>query len=383
MSPLIMTRTSSDTIVGDPKHHVFWFRSLKFDATLTLGVLVFSLMLGGLGLISERWFYWVLWFDVWLIAHPHLAAMYTRLVFDRESARRSRLLITVLPVVVLLGTAGVGIWGGALWLITGYYFWQTWHYTRQSYGIGRALTRGQFNHQRIDGWLTSGVVFAFPIWGLLHRVHQASPEFYGWPIFFPTINSALVTIAAVIATSLLVVWCGYRVVTFQTYNVFHRPLITHSIFILSHVAITVVSYLLVTEITQGWLFINIWHNAQYLVFVWAYNARRTQVSQSNTDHLGLLRTLSQPTCKSIASYLSLCIILGTLFFLGVDMIISAFEWISLTSMISSQANLGITPGHFSLLLVIHLSINFHHYLVDAIIWKRKRERTPDLDITLA
>ena len=171
------------------------------------------------------------------------------------------------------------------------------------------------------------------------------------------------------------------------------PLLTHSIFILSHVLITAVSYLWVDEITQGWLFINIWHNAQYLVFVWVYNARRTQSSSlearvtersseasggGSHDPLAFLRSLSHPTLKSLSRYLILCVTSGTLFFLLIDLIISLLERWTLSEQIAhlmASTQWALPAQSFSLLLVIHLSINFHHYLVDAVIWRRRHRES--------
>ena len=118
-----------------------WFRNRRYDLTLTVGVFALAVILGGIGLISRACFLWVILADVWLLAYPHVTAMYTRIAFDRKSRARYWFLLTILPVVVLLGTATTAWLGGAVALFSVYYFWQTWHYTRQSYGIARAMTR--------------------------------------------------------------------------------------------------------------------------------------------------------------------------------------------------------------------------------------------------
>lgn len=38
--------------------------------------------------------------------------------------------------------------------------------------------------------------------------------------------------------------------------------------------VILVVYVLITDITVGWLVINVWHNAQYMLFVWMFNNRR-------------------------------------------------------------------------------------------------------------
>ena len=48
----------------------------------------------------------------------------------------------------------------------------------------------------------------------------------------------------------------------------------HTLYMLTHFTIFSVGYLLIEDITYGWLVINIWHNAQYILFVWMFNTRR-------------------------------------------------------------------------------------------------------------
>lgn len=214
------------------------------------------------------------------------------------------------------------------------------------------------------------MIYAFPLWGLLYRAHQDPDLFYGWPIYFPQVNAWVVELMGTITIALFIIWCGQRVAYVLRRGRASTPQLTHVALILSHVLITAVSYLWVEEITRGWLFINIWHNLQYLVFVWAYNAQRAERSpirgaladdlggDAQVDPLKLIRSLSQPTFRSGASYLGLCLIAGTLFFIGADALVALGEpWMP-------------TQGA-SLLLIVHLSINFHHYLVDAVIWTRK------------
>ncbi len=43
---------------------------------------------------------------------------------------------------------------------------------------------------------------------------------------------------------------------------------------LSHFTVFFVGYVLIDDLNHGWLVINVWHNAQYIVFVWMYNANR-------------------------------------------------------------------------------------------------------------
>ena len=120
---------------------------------------------------------------------------------------------------------------------------------------------------------------------------------------------------------------------------------------MSHVAITVISYIVVTDVTRGWLFINIWHNAQYVMIVWMHNNNRFH--QGVDPRHRFLSTISQR--RHAPAYFLVCIGLATVLYLAVQQGLSLLA----NQMISAS-------------LVGYMIINFHHYIVDAIIWRRRR-----------
>lgn len=322
-----------------------WLHGPRYDLALILGVLVFALALGGLATLGPALFAWVLLLDVWLLAYPHVASTYTRIAFDRASAKRHWVLLLVLPPIVFAATAGTFVLGGLVALNTLYFTWQTWHYTRQSYGIARAYHRSAGGPAPRD--LASDVViFAFPLWGILHRFHQQPGEFFGMPLWAPAVPRALEIAAGLVALGSLAAWL--------------RPLLRAgrparspglSLFVLTHVAITSVSYLAVPDITAGWLFINIWHNAQYLLFVWAMNARRFGAGVDPARPF--LSRMCQP--DRWPRYALVCLGLSTAFFLAFEHVTARVAW-------------AVLP--FS--LVCYQAFNFHHYVVDAVIWRSRR-----------
>jgi len=238
-------------------------RSPAFDGALIGGVLALALALGGVAFARPEAFAAILLFDFWLLAYPHVAATYTRIALDRRSVRENAFLLFALPPIVLAGTASAAWLGGAELLNTIYFYWQTQHYTMQSFGIARAYHRAASATRRDR--LTDVVVLAFPIWGVLHRAHQAPAQFYGSPMWWPPMPRVLVGVAAAIAIGALALWSWREM----------RAPRGATLFVLSHVVITSVSYVAIPEVTRGWLFINVWHNAQYILF-----ARRTPCGRS-------------------------------------------------------------------------------------------------------
>lgn len=323
-----------------------WLHGPAFDLCMIVGVLALALVLGAAAASGPELFMWVLYFDLWLLAYPHVASTYTRVAFDRHSARQYWFLLTALPPLVFLGTAGAAWFGGVAALNSLYFYWQSWHYSRQSYGIARTYQRTAGVSGR--DWLSDAVIFAFPTWGLLHRAHQQPAEFYGATFYSPAVPRALVVLSGALALGALLLWTLRYLRSIRD----GAPRSTgHALFILSHVIITVVSYLVLRDVTRGWLFINIWHNAQYLLFVWAVNARRFSGGIDPT------RRFLSHMCQrdQLLRYALVCVTLSTTFYLALDLVTEAITW-------------QVLP----FVLVIHMTLNFHHYVVDAVIWRRRR-----------
>ena len=327
-----------------------WLRSAPFDLALVVGVLALALALGGAALTSPTAFTIVVYADVWLLAYPHIASMYTRVAFDGVSVRAHRFLLFGVPPLVLLATAGATWAGGVVALNTTYFYWQSWHYTRQSYGIARAYERTGASSPAPRDYATEGVLYGFPLWGLLHRAEQQHAEFFGAPLWSPPVPHVVVVVVAVLALGSLAVWTWDRVRPSAQSDTPVR--MGHTLFVLSHVVMTLVSYIAVRDITRGWLFINIWHNAQYVLFVWAFNAR---VFSGGIDpSRRFLSRISQR--QNVLWYALTCLGLSTLFY-------------ATLGQVTSRTAMTVLP----LVLVTHQTVNFHHYIVDALIWRSRRK----------
>jgi hypothetical protein len=331
------------SVEGSPER-ADWLRGAGFDLALVVGVLALSLTLGGVAMMSPRLFGYVLWFDIAVLAYPHVTSTYTRFAFDRESARRHWFLLSGLPLLVLAALSGIAALGGAGALFTAYYVGQTYHYTRQSYGIARIYRRKGGEVSANHGLLTDSVVYAFPVWGLLQRAHEAHDVFYDNPLLLPRVPAVVANLAGGVACALFAAWAFGEVRAFMAGS--RRW--GHALFVLSHVAVTVVSYLVVRDVTSGWLIVNLWHNAQYLLFVWAFNVERFRAGPDPQRRF--LSTLCQP--RNVWAYAIFCLAFGGAIYATLGGV---------------GALLPVTA--FPALLVLHLCVNFHHYLVDGVIWK--------------
>lgn len=333
-----------------------WLRSPRFDIVFILGIFCLALVTGAIVLAAPEIFMPVLILDLWFLGYHHVIATYTRLCFDIESFRqRGFLVYGFLPAVAVLTL--LVAWQIGLWVIVSiYFYWQWWHYTRQSWGISRAY-RGKDREQFYeDGWLDQTIFYALPVVGILYRSYQATPTFIGLDLWYIPTPGWVIQIAAAVAGILLAVWVLRRIMA----AIEGRLAVLHTLYMLTHFIIFAVGYIVVPDITFGWLIINIWHNAQYILFVWMYNARR--FNHGVDSKARFLSYISQP--NRIWLYMLTCVTITGVIYWG---ILRTLDWLFFAGI--------------SATIVLYQIANFHHYVVDSMIWKvRKPEIRQNLGL---
>ena len=324
-----------------------WLRSPQFDLTFILGLPLLGIVTGLVVTWRPEWFIPILIVDLWFLGYHHVISTYTRLCFDRKSLDESRLLIFGLLPLVALVTLAV-VWVVGVWAIVSvYFYWQWFHYTRQSWGISR-MYRGKDREALYeDGWIDQAIFYALPVLGILHRSSQDPGKFLGLDLQVVPTAPWLVAIAGALTAGLLAYWTLRRILAWWI----HRLAAAHTLYMVSHFAIFAVGYLLIEDITYGWLAVNIWHNAQYILFVWLFNTRRFK--DGIDPQARFLSYISQP--HRLWLYLLTCIIITGVFYWLVLGTLSALFFAGLSATI-----------------VVYQIVNFHHYMVDAMIWKVRK-----------
>ena len=347
--------SATSTIVGASPIPVAppfaWLRNPQFDFTLIVVVAAWALGVGAFIIVEPSWFWPILFLDVWLLGYSHVASTFTRLAFDRESFNQHRLLLVPLPIVVAAFTIGVALVAGE-WLVSTVYLYAQWfHYTRQSYGISRMYLRKAGAVPAARDWVLDGVIYGLPLWGILSRSHQQPASFLTLPIYTFPVPAAVVYLAGAVAVACIVLWAARELRVFGR----RRADAPHSAYIASHIAIFSAGYLLIDEINTGWLVLNIWHNLQYVLIVWMFNVNRFQ--KGVDPRRRLLSTISQP--RNVILYAFVCWGLGTALYFNIDWVLGL-----------------VSHSVLPLSLLAYMTINFHHYVVDAIIWRRPRAVAP-------
>ncbi len=324
-----------------------WLRNPRFDLSFIIGLPAVASMTGLVIVWQPQLFYPILIFDLWFLGYHHVISTYTRLCFDRKSFAEHWPLVVVLLPLITIGTLAVAYAVG-LWVIVSiYFYWQWFHYTRQSWGISRAYRGKEPGALYEDGWVEQAIFYALPVLGILYRSNQDPGLFIDMELKVVPVPSAEVHAVAAGTIVLLGFWTFRRIQAWRE----GRLAAVHTLYMLSHFAIFAIGYLAIENVTYGWLVINMWHNAQYILFVWMFNTRRFK--DGINPEARFLSYISQP--ERLWLYLATCVLITGVIYWGVVRTIDHLFFAGLAATI-----------------VLYQIVNFHHYVVDSRIWKVRK-----------
>ncbi len=331
--------------VATPRTYI---RSREFDSTLLLAP-IFAGSAAALAVTADpRLYPFLLVADLWLLGYHHVVATYTRLAFDTQSLRRNRVLAVDLLVGVTLVTLGVAMTAGAWVIASAFLYLQWFHYMRQGYGIARmyyrATPEGQIPGSR--DVVADLALYLVPIYAIAQRTSTMGDKFLGLPVKVLVLPDAIVGLLGILAAAAVVAWLVKTILAAA--NETMDPQYTG--FIASHIAIFLVAYVFVADVNSGWLAIDVWHNFQYVLVVWMSNAKRYASGVDPTARF--LSRLSQP--GRVTMYFACCLAITTI----VYALLNRFTVL-------------VLGGGMAITLGIYMGINFHHYIVDVLIWKRR------------
>jgi hypothetical protein len=323
-------------------------KSEAFDLGLLLLPLATGLGAAAAVLSNPQLFAVLLLADLWLLGYHHVVATYTRLAFGADAFRRNRFLAFDLLLLMTAVTLGLAFTAGAWFVATAFLYLQWFHYMRQGYGLSRmyfrATPEGQVAGSR--DITTDLVIYLVPIYAIAARSATMGSTFLDLPVRVFVLPGEAITALGLAATVAVAMWAVRSAIAFTRGTL--APL--YAGFVLSHIAIFLVAYVAIEDANTGWLAINVWHNFQYVLVVWMMNAKKYA---SGIDPAArFLSRISQP--GRIVTYFLSCIAISTVIYLGLGGAAAAMG-----------GGLAITVGIF-------MGINFHHYIVDALIWKRRR-----------
>lgn len=326
----------------------YWLRDLRFDAVFLLLPLVTGIFFATICNWQLAAFATILTYDLWLLGYHHVISTYTRIAFDWKSAKEHNFLVFILPFLVLGTTFTLYYFLGSWIIATVYFYWQWFHYCRQSYGVSRYyLGRSKNPSSPLYSPIYTMALYALPVTGILYRSWQKPETFLGMNLWvLPTSYEVVVACSAVSVA--LIVYQFYSWWKLYRSGEMHG---SYMLYMLSHHCIFLSGYVLIPDINLGWLAINMWHNMQYILFVWMQNNNKYR-SGIDPEH-PLISKISQN--GKMWLYMATCLLIT---FFIYQVIIAASVILHSLSVIA-----------FSMLMF--MALNFHHYIVDSVIWRRK------------
>lgn len=334
-----------------------WLRGPGFDGFFIVGIAAIGVASGFVVAWDNDLFLPILAADLWILGYHHVVATYTRLAFDAQSfAENKGLILYLLPAVA--GAVVLLVLSAGLWLVpTIYLYWQWWHYTRQSEGISKAYIGKSRDKQLPNPRLARAALYSVPLTGILAVSHRSPPDFLYFPLRTLPVTESVVLIAAIITVAILGLWVLEQVKAYMA----GRLAIPYVMYVTSHFIVYFFAYIYMEEINYGWLIVNIWHNAQYILFVWLYNNRRFSGGLDKTHQF--LSTISQN--GRFILYIATCLTIST------------FVYFLFTSFLSDALSTTFAMTATMTGLIIYQTINFHHYIVDSLIWKLRKKPIRD------
>lgn len=319
-----------------------WLRSRAFDAGFIGGTTALALGSALLVVLVPALFVPILLLDVWLLGYHHVVATFTRFLTDPRLVERHRDLLTWWPLGIAAAVAAIGLGIGPWLLATIYLYWQWFHYARQSWGIARIYERKAEAPLPESPLLLVAIFTSVPVWGILHRSSQRPDQFLLVDVWTVPVPGLVVDLVGLAALGLVAVGAAGR---WRAWRHGRLPA-AHTLMVASHLLVFAVGYVVIDDIDTGWLAINIWHNAQYIAFVWHTNNRQVAGQITDEPRPRLLQRLSAD--GRLLSYLGLSVAASTVIYLTLDLTLAAV----------------VTP------VIVFQAINFHHYVVDGRIWRR-------------
>lgn len=331
-------------MTGIVVEHPQWLRGPRFDAGFIGGTAVVALGSALIVVSRPELFALVMVLDVWLLGYHHVISTFSRFLVDPATVRQHRDLLTWWPLGIAASVTAIGVGVGPWALATIYLYWQWFHYARQSWGIARAYERRAGGRLPESPMLFAAIFTSVPLWGILHRSHQSPDRFLLVDVWTVPVPGLVVDIAGAAALVLVAVGIGSR---WRAWQRGQLP-VAHSLMVVSHLVVFAFGYVVIDDIDTGWLAINIWHNTQYIAFVWHVNNRQA------ADDPGLLHRLSGD--GRLVPYLAVSVAASTAIYAVLGLTLAA----------------AVTP------IIVYQAINFHHYVVDGRIWRHRRPVTSRL-----
>lgn len=303
--------------------------------------LPFILLVGEQELAQEQFIHWYFWLSV-IIGSPHVYSTYVRQQ-RKISEKKSSIWLGLPAYLAIVGLLSIIHYGG--WFvetITAVNVWQSFHYLRQTYGVG-CLYGGQKNFDEADRrlrWWAYHLVFPYLIIGRWDMLYDAwgGQAYELIPVNF---DESVMFFLGIVALFGIYAQCIAEARLIRRNGRDYRPtgLICYAICMGIHYY----GFMIVTHFQRGFEAVTFFHAMQYLALVWVLE-RRQRAAAGNR------------WIKAVPNLIGFLLFWLTLYLLG-------FGW---------EQYLTTALEHWWLIAstILLSSISVHHYIVDSFLWRR-------------
>jgi hypothetical protein len=195
--------------------------------------------------------------------------------------------------------------------------------------------------------MTDLAIYFVPIYGIAQRSATMGDRFLGLPVTPLVLPEPLLILLGFAAAAAVLAWI-VRILRAALNDTLD---LQYTGFVASHIVIFLVAYVGMEDVNTGWLAINVWHNFQYVLVVWMSNAKR--YAGGIDPAARFLSRLSQP--GRVMKYFACCVAITTLLYAAIDRL----------TVLALGGGMAATLG-------VYMGLNFHHHIVNALIWKRRK-----------
>jgi hypothetical protein len=323
-----------------------WLHSPGVDLSVLVMVTLTSLVPWAL----VTWAGWS-WLGVILLAGvfngAHQISTWTRVYFRSDERTRRPFHYLGVPAMLIAFVVACytldKLWG-AIVLRTVLFYWASWHFVSQSWGILRLYQRKHGDDSRLE----KALIYLPALFFVLRRLHTGPWTLFGSWIWHPHTPAYVVNGVGALTAALAVIYL-IRILRRPVPMQWIRPL-----FIACSALGFFVPYMLMKDGSAAFAAAALWHAIQYIGIVWMSNRKHFAGTHARRDWLDrALSWLCQPG-RTIPYFASM-IVPGTLAYILVKVIIPL-------------AHLSIEDA----VSIVWSGGTLAHYWLDGVIWKFKR-----------
>jgi hypothetical protein len=288
---------------------------------------------------------------------PHLVSTWTRVYLDGRERFRRPFAYYAVPLLLSGMVLSFLLVDGldSPWLRTILFYWASWHFAAQCWGLLKIYQRKQGVVGTTIGMVEKILLFGGTGWCVLHRIFTGPWSLFGVPIWHPYPPAWVVNGVGALVLTLAIAYLGFLVGGAVRARQF--PEVRRALMIGSSVGAFAVPFLLIHDGTAAFAAAACWHGIQYLGIVWFFN--RNRYADGVDEKARLVSWVSQKGRTPLYA-MTLLAIAGLVYggLLGAAKLTQGTSW---------TAN---TWGLF-----LWTSLTFSHYWLDGVIWKLRKDKT--------